>query len=173
MAKMGGGEEKLDLLRNNPSPSFQNFVTKLLRSRSNLEFVNLICLRRSLLLSPIEDNKADNVNCAINKSLITPMEKKKRTREKKLARELATQERFFLDRLRKEWDARERSKRREELLDMTKQAGIVVGKTLLVLAALSGVVAVAAIAPNVFSAFGRLGKKRRFFAGRELNAQLR
>ena len=97
---------------------------------------------------------------------------RKRVYEKKLAARLVARKSFLVGRLQKEWDAMERTKRREEFRDMTKRTGIVIGKTLLVLAALGGVAIVAAVAPNIFAAFGRIGGRRRFFTGRALRRQL-
>lgn len=74
---------------------------------------------------------------------------------------------FFVEQLSNEWHILEqenkRDERRKELLRLVKASGAEVGKMLLVLLLLSGVVVVAAVAPNVFSAFGRVSKKRRFF----------
>ncbi len=97
---------------------------------------------------------------------------RKRAYEKKLEARLAAHEPFLVGRLQKEWDAMERTRRREEFRDMTKRTGIVIGKTLLVLAALGGIAVIAAVAPNIFAAFGRIGGRRRFFTGHALRRQL-
>ncbi|MEK7541920.1 MAG: CRISPR-associated endonuclease Cas2 [Patescibacteria group bacterium] len=97
---------------------------------------------------------------------------RKRKYEQKLLRRLDPHESFLLERLRRDQEAVERSRRRHELLDMTKHAGVAVGKALLVIAALGTVAIVAAAAPNIFSAFGRMGGQRRFFAQGEVRKQL-
>lgn len=97
---------------------------------------------------------------------------RKRTYEQKLLVRLGARESFLLERLRREWETRERSRRRDEFADMTKRAGVAVGWALLAIAALGAVATVAVVAPNVFAAFGRMGGQRRFFARRGLKEQL-
>lgn len=89
--------------------------------------------------------------------------RKKRARKNILVKALVKEHEFLLDELRQEWDAMQRGAKREELIRQSKEAGIIVAKALLVLAAISGVVVVAAVAPNIFAALGKIGNRRRFF----------
>lgn len=69
---------------------------------------------------------------------------------------------FIIEHLRREWDDMERSARREDVVRAVKAGGAALGKGLLVLLLIAGALTVAAVAPNVFSAFGRFrGRKIR------------
>ncbi len=75
--------------------------------------------------------------------------------------------RFIVEHLKREWEEAERlverdarKLRRRETL---KETGTVLGLTILGMAAVCGILIVGAVAPNIFSAFGRLGKHRRYF----------
>ncbi len=70
---------------------------------------------------------------------------------------------FLIARLRQEWDAAERATKREDLIRQAKASAAVIAKGLLVLVAIAGVVTVAAVAPNLFAAVGRIKKRRRFY----------
>lgn len=80
---------------------------------------------------------------------------------------------FIITHLKKEWEEIERSlekkRRKEELYRALKKTGTAVGITLLALAALGGIVVIAAVAPKIFSAFGRRGRHRRYFDRDEIN----
>lgn len=91
------------------------------------------------------------------------MFRKKRQRKNVLAKALIKEQDFLLEELRQEWDAIQRGAKREELVRHSKEAAITMAKSLLVLAAISGVVVVAAVAPNIFAALGKIGGRRRFF----------
>ncbi|MEK7099075.1 MAG: hypothetical protein AAB916_00995 [Patescibacteria group bacterium] len=82
----------------------------------------------------------------------------------------------LLAHLKKEWEEIEkevaRDQRKRKRYDTAQQAGITLGFTLLGIAALCGVVFVSAVAPNVLSAFGRLGRHRRYFRKKDFMAQL-
>lgn len=95
--------------------------------------------------------------------------RKRKPYEKKLEKRLmsAQSREFLMGSLRKEWEEIERSKRRKELLDMTKEGVKVICKTILVLAALGGAVAVAAVAPNIISAIGQRKRHHRYFNSTE------
>lgn len=73
--------------------------------------------------------------------------------------------------LREEWDeierAHEKKERREMLYHHTKEIGAVLAKSILVLAALGGTLAIAAVAPNIFAAIGRDSRQKRFFQAKE------
>lgn len=89
---------------------------------------------------------------------------KKRKYDKKLTIRLLKYDDFLLEKLRAEWDQIQKEAKREEIVRKTKEAGIFAVKTILALAAIAGVLCVAAAAPNVFAAFGRLqGSRRGFF----------
>jgi DNA-binding transcriptional regulator PaaX len=96
----------------------------------------------------------------------------KRKYEKKIEARLTEHEDFLFEHLRKEWEemqrAAEKSKRREKLLDMTKKSGAALGITLLTLIALGGVLTLAVVAPNIFTAVGRIDKYRGFFDKKRL-----
>lgn len=95
--------------------------------------------------------------------------RKRRTYEKKLEKRLLSARscKFLMGSLQKEWEEIERSKRRKELLDMSKKGFKIVCKTILILAALGGAVAVAAVAPNIISAIGQRKRYRRYFDSAE------
>lgn len=74
---------------------------------------------------------------------------------------------FIADHLRREWDILEKQARKERLVRAVKQgastAAMIAGQTLLTLLLASGTLAVAATAPNVLGAIGRIGKRRVYF----------
>lgn len=100
--------------------------------------------------------------------------RKRKPYEKKLEKRLMSEQsrEFLMNSLQKEWDDIEKSKRRKELLDMSKEGLKIVCKTILVLAALGGVVVIAAVAPNIVSAVGRSAKYRRYFNSNEFRKSI-
>lgn len=74
---------------------------------------------------------------------------------------------FLLSRLRKEWDeveaVIEKDRRRRKFYEIAKETGEVLGLTILSMAAVCGLLLVGAVAPNIFSAIGRLDGRRRYF----------
>lgn len=94
---------------------------------------------------------------------------KKKHEQKILNRVIGVRENrdFLLSHLKREWEAVERSiakdKRKRKLYDIAKETGKALGFMILGMAAVCGVIAVGAVAPNIFSAFGRLGRHRRYF----------
>ncbi len=74
---------------------------------------------------------------------------------------------FIIQCLRKEWEEMEKSierdRKKQKRYEIIKETGTVLGLTILGMAAVCGVLIVGAVAPNVFSAFGRLGRQRRYF----------
>mgnify|MGYP001619825039 FL=1 len=74
---------------------------------------------------------------------------------------------FLFDRLRREWGeietTIEKDLRRQELYKTAKETGEVLGLTILGMAAVCRLLIVGAVAPNIFSASGRLGGRRRYF----------
>ncbi len=88
------------------------------------------------------------------------MYKKKKPREYKLRKALSDRQDFLISRLKAEWSAAEPAARKEALVLQAKESALAVGKGILVLLAVAGVITVAAVAPNVFAAFGKLGRRR-------------
>lgn len=95
-----------------------------------------------------------------------------RNYEKKLAMRLSadlSHRDFLIARLKSEWEQIQREAKREKLVAMAKGGAIVAGKTMLVLAASLGILTVAAVAPNLFAAFGKMTHNRGFFDKRNFN----
>lgn len=84
---------------------------------------------------------------------------------------------FLLGRLKEEWEAMERAmkkdRRKRQLYDVTRKTGMALGFTILGMAAVCGVLVVGAVAPNIFSAFGRLARQRRYFDKTDFQKQVR
>ncbi len=94
---------------------------------------------------------------------------RRKRRKNKLSKILFREQDFWLEELRKEWEEIQRGAKREELIRRTKEAGFMMTKTILVLAAFAGVLTVAVVAPNIFAAFGRIKGRRGFFDKQEFN----
>lgn len=86
-----------------------------------------------------------------------------RTEDKKIKIEDRISDEKLIDQLKKEWEKIETREKREQTIDKLKSGSKEVAKWLLITAAISGVLVVAAVAPNIFSAFGRSGLHRRFY----------
>ena len=101
------------------------------------------------------------------------LNKPKRKYEEKLKPALLSQKRFLIENLKQEWREIEKQATREDkntqLVKLAKDSGVVVGKTFLALLAVGGVLTVAAVAPNIFSAFGRSMNHKKFFNKKRLN----
>ena len=92
--------------------------------------------------------------------------------EKKLVRSLSESKNhhdFLIGKLKSEWEQGQREVKREKLIKLVKSSAAVVGKTLLVLAAATGILTVAVIAPNLFAAFGKIANHRGFFEKKSFN----
>lgn len=91
----------------------------------------------------------------------------------KLKSSLLKNKNLIIEQLKKEWEEAESvmagKKKKEQLIQLAKDAGIAIGKGLLVLLLIGGFLTVAAAAPNIFSAFGRLGNNRRYFKKEQFN----
>lgn len=87
----------------------------------------------------------------------------KRKYEYRVKKRLAERKKFLVEHLGREWDAIERGARREELVQKAKVSGAAAARTLLALLLVGGVVTVAAVAPNVFAAVGRIAGRKGFF----------
>lgn len=102
----------------------------------------------------------------------------KRKYEKKLLyRTRMRQNRDFLvAHLKKEWEnieaAVKKDKSKRRLYDTVQKTGAALGFVMLGMAAVCGVVVIAAVAPNIFSAFGRFGRQRRYFRKTDFTKQL-
>ena len=84
--------------------------------------------------------------------------------------------RFLLRRFKNEWDAAQKSVeldgRRARRREVIKATGVALGLTILGMAAVCGILVVGAVAPNVFSAFGRFGRHRRYFSRDDFEKKL-
>lgn len=87
----------------------------------------------------------------------------KRKYEAKLLARIEESDEFLIARLKKEWNEAERAAKRADLIQQVKHGVATTGKMLLVLALIGGVCTIAAVAPNVFGAVGRIARYRRFF----------
>lgn len=103
------------------------------------------------------------------------MEKKKR--EGKLKNALQVNRDFLAKKLKEEWEGVEQFTRRDEfkreLKKKSKEAGVFMAKSVLVLLAVGGALTVAAIAPNILSAFGRNQRHRGYFEEGDFKKVLR
>lgn len=72
-------------------------------------------------------------------------------------------EKQLISRLQTEWEQIEKRERREKILNQAKENAKDIARYLLAGAAVCGILAVAITAPNIFSAFGKLGAHRRFY----------
>jgi len=79
------------------------------------------------------------------------------------------QENFLIERFKKEWLEIQKINNRDKQLETIKIFGLGAGKVLLGLAAVGGVLIIAAMAPNVMVVFNQLGKKIGYFSKKELD----
>jgi len=93
--------------------------------------------------------------------------KTRRAYEKKLIKclELSDNRKFLIQKLQLEWEEIEKRAKREQIITKAKTSGMIIGKAILCLLIMGGVLTVAAVAPNMFAAFGRLTKNRRTHRG--------
>ncbi len=96
----------------------------------------------------------------VEKSIIKIMWREKKLKKYKLRKTLFEQKLFLISRLKEEWVAAERAVRKEALVQKAKESALIIGRGVLVLLAVAGVVTVAAVAPNVFAAFVKSGRRR-------------
>ena len=93
----------------------------------------------------------------------------RRKYEKKLLRRADARENraFLLAHLKKEWEATEaaieKDKRKRKLYEVAQETGRALGFIILGMTAVCGVLLVGAVAPNIFSAFSRFARHRRYF----------
>ena len=101
------------------------------------------------------------------------MNKIKNKRENKFKITLYNKQGLLIKHLKEEWREAEeafiKQKKKERLIELAKNTGVVAGELLLGLLAAGGILTVAAIAPNVFSAFGHSFQKRRYFDKKQFN----
>lgn len=102
---------------------------------------------------------------------------KRKYEHKLIRRAIDTKENreFLISRLKQEWNKIEKEvakdRRKQKLYNTVKETGKVLGFTILGLTMVCGVLVIAAVAPNIFSAFGRLGR-RRYFAKDSLRKEI-
>lgn len=84
---------------------------------------------------------------------------------------------LIIKHLKEEWKESEeafaRQKKKEQLIELAKNVGVAVGKGLLVSLLIGGVLTIAAVAPNIFSAVGRSVNRRRYFDKKQFNKEKR
>ena len=99
----------------------------------------------------------------------------KKKYEKKILVRALKQKVFLITHLRQQWDALENEAKKERLLRLVKGGGttaaIVTGKALLTLLFLGGALTVAAVAPNIFGAIGRMRKRKAYFHKKQLREE--
>ena len=86
----------------------------------------------------------------------------KRQYNKRIAPQLSKQKKILINHLRREWDEIEKRVRKEDMIRAAKAGGIAVGKGLLALLFIAGGLTAAMVAPNIFSAFGRMSNRKRY-----------
>ncbi len=84
-----------------------------------------------------------------------------------------SEEQFLIERLRKEWVGAERATKRHEIVNQAKVTGKILMRSLLVLGLLGGVVSIAAVAPNIFAAYGTSFREKRYYGRKEFEKQFR
>ncbi|MEE8131448.1 MAG: hypothetical protein V3T98_00085 [Candidatus Paceibacterota bacterium] len=93
----------------------------------------------------------------------------KRKYEQKLISALETNKEFLIDNLRQEWEEAQkiikRKERAERIVAMTKKSGAALGKIILGMTLVGGVLTVAMVAPKVFTVFGRPDKSGKRYKG--------
>lgn len=83
--------------------------------------------------------------------------------QKRLEDNLIKNKEFFLDNLRREWEAIEAGARKEKLLREARGVALVSAKTLLKLAAVGGVCTAVLVAPKIFAIASPLGKYKKYY----------
>ena len=100
------------------------------------------------------------------------MKKVRRKRSRNRVHELSpAAERWFVEQLKAEWEQATRAKREHEIIEKAVTIGKEATRWLLTLAAIGGALAVTAVAPNVWAAYG--GGRRQFFEGPRVRPALR
>lgn len=84
---------------------------------------------------------------------------KSRRRLKQLLR---ANQKHLIEKLRSEWNEFEKEKRRKAHREHIKEMALDSGKIILALLLVGGILTVAAVAPNIFAAFGRRGRRAYF-----------
>ncbi|MEK7635480.1 MAG: hypothetical protein AAB405_00055 [Patescibacteria group bacterium] len=99
--------------------------------------------------------------------------KKKIKRENKFKSALLKNQGLIIAQLKNEWQESEKAlakeARKKQLIKFAKDASIIAGKSMLAFLAIGGVLTVAAVAPNIFAAYGKITKQRRYFKKDEFN----
>lgn len=102
--------------------------------------------------------------------------KKKERNKNKLKQLLCINQKQLIEGLRNEWNESEKAKIKKERRERVKEIALDSSKIILALLLLGGVLAVAAVAPNVFTIFGRRGFGRQgrktYFAKHDLDRRV-
>lgn len=98
-------------------------------------------------------------------------------RDHRLRRILLAHEDALVRALKEEWErtahAVQDAKKREERYRRASESAAAMGRTILALAAAGGVLAIAAVAPNIFAGIGRAVPYRRFFDRQRFNQAIK
>lgn len=89
--------------------------------------------------------------------------REKRKYERKIAPRVFQHKVFLIRQLQREWEEGEKMAKREDMIRKAKAGGIALGNGLFAILLVAGVLTVAAVAPNIFSAFGRARGGRRTY----------
>ena len=101
------------------------------------------------------------------KIIIKKQDKIRRKYEEKLTQrlEIGNNKKFLIEKLQAEWENIEKQAKREQMIAKAKIGGMVMGKAILCLLMMGGILTIIAVAPNMFAAFGRLAKGRQIRRG--------
>ena len=99
--------------------------------------------------------------------------RKRKNPEQRLKKSLLIHQDFLVARLKNEWNQIQKAARREEIIAHSKMIGATVGRTVLALLVVGGVLTLAALTPNIFTLFGPLARRRGFFERTSLYASVR
>lgn len=101
----------------------------------------------------------------------------KRKYEKKLISGIDKNNKFLIKRLQNEWKEIQkidkRRQRLEKFITISKKSGIILGKVILTLLAVGGALTIAAVAPNIFAAFGKSSKRGDYFEKNNFKSSLK
>lgn len=98
---------------------------------------------------------------------------KNKSAKLKLKSSLIKNQNLIINQLKQEWKEAEEAlinqKKKEQLIELAKNIGINAGEILLGLLLAGGVLTVAAMTPNIFSAYGRFAKRQQYFKKEQFN----
>lgn len=96
--------------------------------------------------------------------------KNKKEKKKYLNAFNSEQEKFLMERFKKDWLVIQKITNRDRQLEKIRELGLSTGKILLGLAAIGGILAIAAVAPNMFVVLDRLNKQLGYFSKKDLDS---